>query len=381
MHGVQLTWQALREYDPAPYRAGGQERYLCPFCGDSKPRDKAHKSLAVNPSTGAYLCHRCGARGKLHNADAVERSPVLRRRKRKPTRWTPPKPPEPTETLQTATAWEYRPLRGTAGEEYLQGRGIAGDLAHSAGVRYCERFRDAPAVVFPFRTDAGNKLIAVQGRYIVAREPKVRTYGAVTAGVFATPTAWDAGTVAIAEAPIDALSLHSAGVPSFALGGTALRVWLPPLLAGRVVLLAFDADSAGDSAAQAWEAELRRFAVKPVRLRPPTRKDWNEELQAHGRDWVTQHIAGVLAGVEPRGTPTAGVVCPQCGAGMEFFPTLSDYVCLHCFARYGTTAESSQEPQMIQPAGAGYGRCRRCGGVLDVARDGTLFCTQCRWKA
>lgn len=377
MRAVMLTRQALREYDPEPYRAGGQDRYLCPFCGDSKPRDKAHKSLAVNPNTGAYLCHRCGARGKLRNADAGESSPVRPRRKRKPTRWTPPKPPEPTETLQTAMRWEYRPLRGTAGEEYLQRRGIGVEIAHRAGVRYCERFGDAPAVVFPFRTDGGS-LVAVQGRYIGAHEPKVKTFGSIGAGVFATPTVWGAGKVAIAEAPIDALSLHSAGVPSFALGGTALRVWLPPLLAGRVVLLAFDADSAGDSAAQAWEAELRRFAVKPVRLRPAV-KDWNEALQAQGGDWVAQHIAGVLAGVERGTSPPAGVVCPQCGAGMEFFPTLSDYLCLRCYARY-SVGESSQEP-MSEPAGAGYGRCRRCGGALDVAPDGKLYCVQCRWTA
>lgn len=379
MLAVHLTWQALREYDPQPSRAGGQDRYLCPFCGDAKPRDRAHKSLVVHPSTGAYLCHRCGARGKLRNADGEESSPVRPRRKRKPPRWTPPTPPQATESLQTALTWQYRPLRGTAGEEYLRGRGIDVDLAHRAGVRYCERFADAPAVVCPFRTHAGN-LIALQGRYIVAHEPKVRTYGSVTAGVFATPTAWDAGTVAVAEAPIDALSLHIAGVPSFALGGTALRVWLPPLLAGRVVLLAFDADGAGDRAAQEWDAELRRFAVKPIRLRPPTRKDWNEELQAHGRDWVAEHIAGVLAGVEPATSPPAGVTCPQCGAGMEFFPTLADYVCLRCYARYGA-GESGGQPATSPPAGAGYGTCKHCGGVLDVAQDGTLYCIQCRWVA
>ncbi len=375
MRGVVLTWQALREYDPEPYRAGGQERYLCPFCGDGKPRDRAHRCFAVDPPTGAFLCHRCGARGKLRDADA----PTHRRRRRTVPRWTPPKPPEPTETLHTATAWRYVPLRGTEGETYLLGRGIPTDVAHSAGVRYCPSFRDAPAVVFPFRTDAG-RLIALQGRYIGEHEPKVRTYGAVTAGVFATGTrVWDGDTVGIAEAPIDALSLHLAGVPCFALGGTALRGWLPPLLAGRTVLLAFDADSAGDSASEAWAQELRRFAVRPVRLRPPSCKDWNDELCARGVDWIGRCVGGVLAGVEPRGTPAAGVTCPQCGAGMEFFQTLGDFVCLRCFARY-SGGESSQEAHSA-PAGAGYGQCNRCGGVLDVAPDGTLYCTQCRWKA
>lgn len=371
-----LTWQALREYDPQPYRAGGQERYLCPFCGDLKPRDRAHRSFAVNPDTGAYYCHRCRARGKLRNADAPESSPVMRRRKRKPTRWTPAPPPEATQSLHTALRWHYVPLQGTQGAEYAQGRGIPPELAHSAGVRFCERFYDAPAVVFPFRTHTG-ELIALQGRFVGEHTPKVLSCGRVLAGVFSTPGAWEADPVAIAEAPFDALSLHLAGVPAFALGGTALRDWLCPLLAGRTVLLAFDADTAGDSAAQEWEAELRRFAVKPVRLRPSAGKDWNEQLQARGREWVAQAVQAVLAGVGAERKPDA-VLCPQCGAQAEYFPSLADWVCTKC---YTMLAGAHTLPPTPAPAGAGYGRCSRCGGALDVTREGTLFCAQCRWKA
>jgi len=56
---------------------------------------------------------------------------------------------------------------------------------------------------------------------------------------------------------------------------------MPPVLSWRRVLLAFDADEAGDKAAAEWTAALR-YGTRCERLQPEGAKDWNELLQTHG---------------------------------------------------------------------------------------------------
>lgn len=50
----------LDAYDHAPARAGGRERYFCPIHGGDHQR-----SLAVDPDSGKFTCHSCGATGTL----------------------------------------------------------------------------------------------------------------------------------------------------------------------------------------------------------------------------------------------------------------------------------------------------------------------------
>ena len=368
MQGARLTWEQLQHYDPAPNTRGAQARYLCPFCGDSKPRDDRHRSLSVDPKRGVYHCHRCGTSGKIQDA----RTPTHPRRRVR-SQWRPPPEPEPTESLQRAHQWEYMRLRGTPGEDYLRRRGIALRVAERAGVRFCAQFGGGEAVVFPFR-DRQGRLLAVQGRYLADGQQKVKTYGAVSRAVFASDKeAWRAPVLAVCEAPIDALSLQMCGVPAFAVGGTGLRRFLLPVLGiGRTVLLAFDADGAGDSAAKEWQGALEPFACQVKRLRPPVGKDWNECLQTQGQQWVQAHLGAFTA--QERG---ASPSCPRCGAPMEWFRTLLDWVCVSCYFYAG--GASGGEGDAVAPAGAGYGRCARCGGVLDCSPDGVLYCVECRW--
>ena len=367
MERAVLTWQQLQQYDPKPNTRGTQARYLCPFCGDSKPRDDRHRSLSVDPKRAVYHCHRCGASGKIRDGNRPAHM-----RRRAPARWTPPPEPEPGETLQRARQWQYLPLRGTPGEAYLRKRGIPLAVARRAGVRYCPQFGgQGEAVVFPFR-DRQGRLLAVQGRYIADGAVKVKTYGTVSRSVFVSDKgAWRAPVVAVCEAPIDALSLQVCGLPAMAIGGAGLRRFLLPVLGiGRTVLLAFDADRAGDSAAAEWQGELEPFGCRVRRLRPPG-KDWNEVLQAQGVEWAREHIGAFTE--QERGAPP---MCPRCGRGMEWFKTLRDWVCPACYYFGG---ETDAEHVTAPPAGVGYGRCARCGGVLDCTPDGVLYCVECRF--
>ena len=63
------------------------------------------------------------------------------------------------------------------------------------------------------------------------------------------------------------------------------------LCAFRRVLLAFDADEAGERAGEKLGPILTSYGAKCERLRPNTAKDWNEVLQTFGRDELADTLA------------------------------------------------------------------------------------------
>lgn len=298
-----LSLAGLERFDPrAPGRHGQTERrYLCPLCGHQHRQDAAHRSLSVNTQTGAYHCHRCGADGKL-TEHWTDRSAMSRQQRglrdlRRATSLPPAQPHERPATPCTPPAASWRqhlhglqPFGGTPGAAYLAGRGIP--PAAATGVRYSPSWYGRPAVVFPLYNPAG-KLVAAHGRHTDGREdPKSHTAGPAAAGVYATsPDGWTADLVAIAEAPIDALSLAVCGLPALALCGTALRPWLLLELAWRRVVLAFDDDAAGERAAAEWTAALAPCGARVLRPLPFGAKDWNEELQDVGAPDLREALA------------------------------------------------------------------------------------------
>ena len=288
---------------------GIERRFCCPFCGDGKPRDGAHRSLNVNTQSGAFVCQRCKESGKL--ADFWEERPTMKRRdfaRQKlqratalPTAATPPSEEAQIEAQAkaqrlTAQLESARPLEGTSGEKYLLGRGISVAVADAAGVQFCpdwmksEKWRGCAAVIFSIRNRAGD-IVAAQGREIGGAGKF--SLGPKSQGIFATAGAFDAKRFIIAEAPIDALSLAVAGFPAVALCGTSGPDWLPKFCYRRRVLLAFDADDAGDDAAAALTSKLESFGATCERLRPENGKDWNEILNVSGSDEIKRQIAAL----------------------------------------------------------------------------------------
>jgi len=174
---------------------------------------------------------------------------------------------------------EFPTLLGTPGADYLARRGLPLELCDAAGVRFARDWFGRPAVVFPVRNLAGQE-VAAQGRYIGGQgNPKTRTRGLKSLGVFATAGAWDTGVLTITEAPIDALSLASCGYPAIACLGDSWPGWLPKACAFRDVNAAFDADEAGDGAAARLVGSVEPYGAIARRLRPTAAKDWNEEQQ------------------------------------------------------------------------------------------------------
>lgn len=281
-------WLSLAELEAFDSRAGGhnkaERRFCCPICHGKRRLNAEHRSLAANTQTGVYHCHRCGASGKLlefcgdYSAVTAPRAfpaPASAAESTRDERWR-----------QWYT--EAKPLAGSAGALYLERRGVSLDVATRAAVRFSDWYFKG-SVLFALRNQEGD-LVAMSARAITG-EGK-RTHGEKSAGVFRTgPEAFTAERVAITEAPIDALALAAAGLPAIALCGTSWPEWLLALLAGREVLLATDADAAGDECATKLARELLGLATF-WRLRPRGGKDWAEIAGRYGVETVAALIEG-----------------------------------------------------------------------------------------
>jgi hypothetical protein len=271
------------------------------MCGADKPRDAAHRSLAVNTASGAWTCHRCHERGLLKDkwTDRVPQPRQARTRAAVARAFALPQPAPKKADDAAEGKWRVwwnnsSPLinSGKTGFlTYIEGRGIPAELADAAGVRASHDFYGQAAVLFPVTNQTG-ALVAVSSRYITAdANLKTQTAGRKSDGVFATPGALESAIVAVCEAPIDALSLWLCGIPAIALIGCSAPAWLPTSLAWRDVLLATDADKGGDGAAARLTAEIEARGGRTFRLRARGAKDWNEALQQRGQDALRASLA------------------------------------------------------------------------------------------
>ena len=313
-----LSLADLERFDSrAPSGNKTERRFCCPLCGVDKLIDREHRSIAVNTQDGRWLCHRCKEGGilrehynpsekplKLSNA-ARSRAEAMRRFAL-PERKSPAPKLEPTpEEIEKATRWREAweastDLAGTRGAVYIEGRSIPLELAIDAGVRYSPEWYGRPAVLFPVRDRAG-ELVAVSGRFINGREdPKTMTGGHKSGGVFcAMPGTLEARCLAICEGQFDALALSACGIPAIALIGTSWPDWLPRALAFRSVLIATDADKAGDDAAAKLGPALSSRGAHTLRLKPKGAKDWGEELESGKLEFLSMWLRGFSSILQP----------------------------------------------------------------------------------
>ena len=183
-------------------------------------------------------------------------------------------------------------LEGTVGASYLLQRGIPEEVATAAGVRFSASWTgfNQPCIVFP-AVDVQGRQIAAQASSITTEEK--RSEGSIGLGLFTTPGALSEPVIILASSALDALSFAACGVPALALFGSVLREWLLPALSWRTVLLAFDADDAGDKAAASWTDATALYGVKVYRLRPVGARTWNEVLTIYGKDALSASTAGL----------------------------------------------------------------------------------------
>ena len=314
-----LSLADLETYDPSPIVSGPERRYLCLECGDGKPRDAKHRCLKANTQSGAYMCHRCGLSGKLRDfwqdrpeygvkyqqsGQSCANRGTNRGQWRRARRASVP-PIEAAPVPDRGAPWREQ-LRGAAklnhasakpGASYLAGRGVSLEIAKVSSVIYAPRWYGRASIVFPIRHQSG-ALVAAQGRAIESADKL--TGGPKSQGIFSAHSivaerlfcATDKRLPALilTEAPIDALSLATCGFPALALCGTSGPAWLHRICGLRRVLLATDADEAGDKAACDLSSKISPFGAQCERLRPEGAKDWNALLLEIGApalsDWL-----------------------------------------------------------------------------------------------
>lgn len=309
---ITVTLQELETFDGRPQKSGDETRFLCNLSDTcrGKPRDGEHRSLCVNTRNGFYVCHRCGTKGKLK--DFWEERPKLNRKQLAHAKLSAQfAPPVKSESAKESNAEHlsenyvekfksYRQVFAESqAENYLHKRGILIETAREAGCGYAAAWEHwekregkwllagvDKRVVFGIYDDK-NDLVAIHGRAINDdhhNSSKI-TKGDKSLGVFfAHPKVLQAKVIAVCEGATDALALTSCGVAAVAMTGTTAPDWIGKKLAFKHVLLATDADEAGDKAADKLKFELEKYGAKIFRLRPRRAKDWAEVIEKSGTE-------------------------------------------------------------------------------------------------
>ena len=286
---IEDTWTLakLRDFDNHYHAGYDEERYMCPWCPDTKHYDHAHRSLCVNIYTGVYICHRCGVKGKLggiqQTTDKCRLAKLSARRE--------------LQRLKEIRSYNRAintvlPLANTAGADYLKYRGIGFEIAHACQVRFSHNWYGFRAVLFPIRDSLG-KLVAINARYIdPTTELAHRTSRDKKLGVYACKGAWDSPWLILTEAPLDALSLTMIGYPAIALCGDGFPDWLLVMAQNKAVIIASDADVPGDEKADRWLKLVSAVHGIGIRIRPTADKDWNailmRDIKILARDFIGQ---------------------------------------------------------------------------------------------
>jgi DNA primase len=313
-----VTLAQLEAYDPTPVRQGGHTRYLCPLSPEcrEKPRDSAHRSLAVEITGGVFYCHRCGGKGKLRefweerkqvklSPKRIHLRPVAPIVSRAAEKKTSEQKKNDLEALREKMSTFAGEFSGSAAEKYLSGRSVPKEISRAAGCGNAPRWEHwekkngewkltgtDSRVVFPVCDENGD-LVAIHSRAIdqeYIHSSKI-TRGNKSLGVFySSPEAATAasGAIAICEGPADALALQACGIPAIAMIGTSWPSWLPEKLKDRSILLATDADKAGDDAATKLKTALNSRAKKILRIAPARAKDWAEQLELEGAECLRE---------------------------------------------------------------------------------------------
>jgi len=279
----------LVKHDVDLHAVGKELHGACPFCACSHTSSRHRcNRFRLNAARDRWYCRHCSPRGGDAIAYVQQRFPdldfpraclvvaghaVIEPRPPAPLRAGPTQP-KPPSRLQP------RPLAdNNDAKNYVLGRGIPLELATSAGVGWTVRRNGRLYVAFPFTSQPGQTvawdLRAVDPRAELPHDAD----GPKGDGIFFASPLEHAPVVAITEAPFDALSLAVAGIPSLALGGCGYGPpFLEALVEGHNVLIATDADEAGDQAAARLSERLGPIHVSFARARPPDGLDWNDVL-------------------------------------------------------------------------------------------------------
>lgn len=370
-----MDLKGLAEHDGARLRKvsnaqGGEWAGApCPVCGGGT-RDAFHvqPSWAKGDKMGRWLCGCCTGRkwedapAYVMRRDGVGYLDALQVLGMEAPERSEPRPPElPPAVDPPSPTWQARAAAfvayaqgvlwsdaGRPGLEYLRRRGLADDVIRAAGLGYNRReVQDAPThwglegdgeadrvtlragVVVPAQVDGAIWYVKVRQLRATADKYKyLHVKGGRGVALYNADALRPGRPAVLVEGELDALAVAQAAadlaVPvatGTAEGAHGLK-WLARLSLAAPVLVALDADDAGDAAATWW---LTPLGERAIRWRPRSAKDPGELLQRDGaeglRRWIAQGLAVAAAPCEAcraaelyRFTPDGRGLCAACYA-------------------------------------------------------------------
>lgn len=299
----------LEKVTEASPRAGAG-MYVCPLCGSGKG-EHGTGALKLYTETDTFSCYSCHIGGDifnlvaaLHNLDgkrdfnkageiirealSMSSTDYTHTTQHKPL---PPKPAQPKQEQPKADYSRYIEAccKAVKDTDYLAKRGLTPETVKRFRLGYdAEKQR----VIIPYDR---------QGSYYIGRSTAVAVDGKGGSKHY-KPKKEDAGEepvynaaaianaaeaqqpIFICEAPLDAISVMQAGGTAVSIGGTGVNKLKECLDGIQGVLPAFiiatDADSAGDKAAEQLQAILTAKDARYTRLKLDAHKDANAFLTA-----------------------------------------------------------------------------------------------------
>lgn len=317
-------------------RTGRGQVGLCPFHSERTP------SFSVNDETGRYMCFGCGAKGdvftfvqQMEHLDfvgSVERlagkAGIQLNYTSGPDSGARKHRKELEELMERAVEWYHTRLLESpdarAAREYLRARGLAGDIARQFKLGWAPDDWDAlcsalgaPAamlnevglgfvnkagriqdsfrarVMFPI-FDENGKAVAFGGRILPGSTDPAKYKNSTETPIYIKSRTlyglnWAKGNVVkedqviVCEGYTDVIGFHTSGLATaVATCGTALTEEHVKLMKryARNVILAFDADSAGQSAADKFYAWEKKYDISVSVAQFPSGKDPGELAQS-----------------------------------------------------------------------------------------------------
>ena len=330
-------------------RTGRNQMGLCPF------HSERSGSFSVNDETGRYMCFGCGAKGDVFNfvqqiehVDFVGAIEKLAGKYGVELRYTSgantgerKHRKELQELMERAVEWYHHRLLESPdareAREYLRSRGLAGDVARNFRLGWAPDDWDAlskalgaPAamlnevglgflnkanrvqdsfrarIMFPIFDENGNA-VAFGGRVLPGSTDPAKYKNSIETPIYTKSRTlyglnWAKGNVVkldriiVCEGYTDVIGFHRSGeVTAVATCGTALTEEHVKLMKryARNVVLAFDADSAGQGAAEKFYAWEKKYDVSVSVAQFPAGKDPGELAQTEP-DALSQAVASAM---------------------------------------------------------------------------------------
>lgn len=276
----------------------------CPN-GAAHQHGDATRSAEISRKGLTWHCHACGKGGSVIDLWAVAQGVSLAEAGRaleasyglghsRDTLRSAPRPISPPapalrpagsdvqaalEAFHAALAWSDH------ARQYLEGRGIPRAVAVQAGLGFArkgvwpnERGDGQPRLVAPVTTPDGT-LLTLYGRSTMPCSKQLRhDFLPGDKGIFNAKALKDE-TVVLTEGVFDALSILAAGKPAAALCGLSIREAWWWEIAARTIILAVDADDAGQQRGQALAKQASKAGKEVITLQTAElggHKDLNE---------------------------------------------------------------------------------------------------------